>query len=165
MKHVLTRRAALVPVLIFLCFVAGIGGVRFALLAQTRAALVRGEKPAMCLYFADAIDSAAFETFLAKTVDNEAKSFVICLLGWKHRAESVDYLRSLEAEGRPYSRHATLSIVAIEKRIPFPGKDFAEEFYREYAAKAVRLAKTEGIPLRDAAVRVAEEWIGSGGLP
>lgn len=53
-------------------------------------------------------------------------------------------------------QHATLSVVAIEQRIPFPGRDFAGEFYRNYAAKALRLAKEGGISLRESAQQVAE---------
>lgn len=169
MKRLLSRRAFWIPAVILAVLGLLVVVVRFTFLAQTKAALLRGELPAQgslgqvmspkagCLYFANAIDTEVFETFLAKSADTEAKSFVISLLGWKHREDMLDYLKSLVAVGGEQSQHATLSVVAIESRIPFPGRDFAGEFYRSYAAKALRMSKEKGIPLRESAQQVAED--------
>ena len=106
--------------------------------------------------YVDAIDDRTFEAFLSKSTDTEARGFVISLLGWKRRSGSMDYLKSLVAAGGKQSQYATLSVVAIEQRIAFPGRDFASEFYRSYAAKALHLAKKGGISLRESAQQVAE---------
>lgn len=168
MKRLLLRRRFWIPGLILAVLGLLVGAVRFTFLAQTKAAMLRGELPARgslgevmspkagCLYFANTIAGETFETFLSKSTDSEAKAFVISLLGWKHRVDMLNYLKSLAAAGGEQSQHATLSIVAIESRIPFPGRDFAGEFYRNYAMKALRLAKEESIPLGESAMRIAE---------
>jgi hypothetical protein len=141
-EGLLLRRGFLIPALILAALGSVAIGVRFVFLAQTKAALSSGALPARgslgevmspkagCLYFVNAIDRETFETFLAKSTDSEAKGFVISLLGWKHRADMLDCLNSLVAAGGDQSQRATLSVVAIEKQIPFPGRDFAAEFYR-----------------------------------
>lgn len=168
MKRLLLKRAFLIPAAILAVLGLGAVAVRFTFLTQTKAALLRGELPphgslgevmspkAGCLYFVDAIDDRTFEAFLSTSADTEAREFVISLLGWKHRSGSLDYLKSLAAAGGEQAQHATLSVVAIEQRIPFPGRDFAGEFYQSYAVKALRLAKEGGISLRESAQKVAE---------
>ena len=168
MKRPLLKRAFWIPAAILAVLGLGAVAVRFTFLAQTQAALLRGELPPQgslgevlspktgCLYFVDAIDDRTFEAFLSKSTDTEARGFVISLLGWKRRSGSLDYLKSLVAAGGKQSQYATLSVVAIEQRIPFPGRDFASEFYRSYAAKALHLAKKGGISLRESAQQVAE---------
>jgi hypothetical protein len=140
--------------------------VRSTFLAQTKAALLKGELPARggllspkagCLYFVDAIDGRTFEAFLSKSTDPESTGFVIGLLGWKHRVDLLERLSALAASGGQHSERALLSVVAIENGTPFRGTDFAGEFYRGYASRALRLAKEEGIPLRQAALRVSNE--------
>lgn len=168
MKRLLWKRAFWVPVAVLAVLGLGTVAVRFAFLRLTEAALLSGELPTHgslgkvmsprvgCLYFVDVIDDRTFEAFLSKSTDAEAKEIVISLLGWKHRSGLLERLKSLAAAGGEESQHATLSVVAIEERIPFPGRDFAGEYYRGYAMKALRLAKERGIPLRESARQVAE---------
>jgi hypothetical protein len=169
MKQILFKKAVWIPAISLLFLIVVIVSVRFAFLAETKAALMKGELPAQgvfgkvmspktgCLYFADIIEAKTFETFLNKSTDAKAKGFVISLLGWKHRTDMLDHLQKIEQTGGYRAEFAVLSAVAIEQHIPFPGKDFAGEFYSSYAEKAIALANKEGIPLREAALSVAQD--------
>jgi len=169
MNRLLVRRGLWFTAIILAILWLVVATLRFFFLARTRVALFDGElrtqgrlgkvmsPKAGCLYFVDAIDDRSFEAFLSKSTDTEARAFVIGLLGWKHRSGSLDYLKSLVAAAGEESQRATLSVVAIESRIPFPGRDFAGEFYRSYAMRALRLAKEEGTPLRQSAQQVAQK--------
>jgi hypothetical protein len=55
--------------------------------------------------------------------------------------------------------YATLAIVAMEKKIPFPGRNFNDEYWVSYARESVARSKTANVPLRQASEAVADELV------
>ena len=110
-----------------------------------------------CILFGHKIDSETFERYLANAGDSKAKGFVIDVLGWNRRSDMLPALRAIATADDACSADAVLSVVAIEEKVPFAGKDFAIEYYQNYSSKAVRLAKREKLPIRSAAKRIADD--------
>jgi hypothetical protein len=109
-----------------------------------------------CLWFAKWIGTATFTNYLANTHDVGDKELVMAILAWKARADTLEYLRTVASSENKEAGFAVFSAVAIEQAVPFPGKDFSQEYYQEYVHEAVSLSKLEKLPLKEAAVLVAK---------
>ncbi|RMD64296.1 hypothetical protein D6833_04570 [Candidatus Parcubacteria bacterium] len=110
-----------------------------------------------CLKFLHRIDGDTLQTFLANSTNDSQRELVVAMIGWKQRSDLLPFLKALGRSGDKIARYATLSAVAIETRIPFPGREFGREYFSLYARRAALLSKEKGVPVQEAALRVAEE--------
>jgi hypothetical protein len=111
-------------------------------------------------YYAKRIPTSEYVGFIQRNNSESDKAFIIALLGWLGRSDSLDEITRLSTASTYLGRCATLSAVALRSKINFARRDMSEEYYRGYSQRAIELAKQRNISLMQAAEHIASEIVG-----